>query len=90
FFDWRELKAGLGGSRWRILCADPAGARAALEGAGQTVVEIEGGVVFAADDEEASRGLEAVVRGGGRVMDFRRLDTGLADVVLRVLNGGES
>ena len=91
FFDRRELKAGLGGSRWRILCADPAGARAALEGAGRTVIEIEGGVEFAADDEEAaSRGLEAVVRAGGRVMDFRRLDTGLADVVLRVLNGGES
>jgi len=30
------------------------------------------------------------VQTGGRVVDFRRLDTGLADVVLRVLNGGES
>ena len=91
FFDRRELKEGLGGSRWRILCADPAGARAALEGEGLVGTAVEGGVEFTAPAaEEASQGLQAVVRSGGTVVDFRRLDTGLADVVLRVLEGGES
>ncbi|MDD2239401.1 MAG: ABC transporter ATP-binding protein [Kiritimatiellae bacterium] len=91
FFDRRELKDGLGGRRWRIRCADSAGARAALERVGLAGTTVEGGVEFTAPAvEKASRGLQAVVQSGGTVVDFRQLDTGLADVVLRVLEGGES
>ena len=89
FFDRVELKQGLGGCRWRVLCGESAKARAALEAAGAAPIVVEGGVEFAArSDEEAAASLRAVVQAGVPVVDFRRLDTGLADVVLRVLEGG--
>lgn len=88
FFDRAELKQGLGGCRWRILCADPARARKVLA---VPSIQKEEGVEFEArTDEEASACLRAVVQAGIPVVDFRRLDTGLADVVLRVLEGGRS
>ena len=89
FFDRRELKQGLGGCRWRLLCAHPAPARAALEAARAAPIPVEGGLEFAAASEaEAAAVLRAAVLAGAEVVDFRRLDTGLADVVLRVLEGG--
>ena len=89
FFDRAELKQGLGGCRWRLLSADPGLARAALEAAGAAPIPVEGGVEFAArTDAEAAASLRAAVQAGVPVVDFRRLDTGLADVVLRVLEGG--
>lgn len=88
FFGRRELKEGLGGCRWRIRCADPAKARTALAAEGASPIPVEGGVEFAAHtDEAAAACLRAVVQAGVPVVDFRRLDTGLADVVLRVLEG---
>ncbi len=91
FFDRRELKDGLGSCRWRVLCAHAALAREALAAAGASPVPVEGGVEFAArTDEEASACLGAAVRAGAAVVDFRRMDTGLADVVLRVLEEGSS
>jgi ABC-2 type transport system ATP-binding protein len=90
FFDRTELKQGLGGCRWRLLCAEPAQARVALAAAGAAPIPIEGGVEFAArTDAEAAASLRAAVQAGVTVVDFRRLDTGLADVVLRVLEGGQ-
>ena len=89
FFDRRELQQGLGGCRWRLLCAHPAPARAALEAARAAPIPVEGGLEFAAAGEaEAAAALRAAVLAGAEVVDFRRLDTGLADVVLRVLEGG--
>ncbi len=88
FFDRRELKEGLGGCRWRILCNPPDKAREALAADGASPVSIEGGVEFAAQtDATAAACLRAVVQAGVAVVDFRRMDTGLADVVLRVLEG---
>jgi len=89
FFDRCELKEGLGGYRWRIRCPDAARAREALAAAGVSPVQMEGGVEFAAENEGAAADcLRAVVQAGVPVEDFRRLDTGLADVVLKVLEGG--
>jgi ABC-2 type transport system ATP-binding protein len=89
FFDRRELKEGLGGCRWRIRSGAPAQAQAALAAAGMAAVPVAGGVDFAAaTDEAAAAGLRAVVLAGVPVVDFRRMDTGLGDVVLRVLEGG--
>lgn len=91
FFDRQELKEGLGGCRWRILCSHADKAREALTEAFASPVQIEGGVEFAANsDEEADACLRAVMQAGGTVVDFRRMDTGLADVVLKVLEGDES
>ena len=91
FFDRAELKQGLGGCRWRVLCANPAQARAVLVTSGVSPVQTESGVEFEArTEEEASACLRAVVQAGISVVDFRRLDTGLADVVLRVLEGDRS
>ncbi len=90
FFDRRELKDGLGGCRWRMLCTHPSQAREALAAAGASPIPVEGGVEFAArTDAEAAACLCAAVQAGVAVVDFRRLDTGLADVVLRVLEGGQ-
>ena len=88
FFDRAELKQGLGGCRWQILCSNPARAQQVLAASS---IQKEAGVEFEArTDEEASACLRAVVQAGILVADFRRLDTGLADVVLRVLEGGRS
>ena len=88
FFDRAELKQGLGGYRWQILCSNPARAQQVLAASS---IQKEAGVEFEArTDEEASACLRAVVQAGISVADFRRLDTGLADVVLRVLEGGRS
>ncbi len=89
FFDRGELRQGLGGCRWRLSCADPGRAREALAAGGRPCVQTGGGVEFEARTEaEAAAGLRAVVQAGVAVVDFRRMDTGLADVVLRVLEGG--
>ena len=91
FFDRAELKQGLGGCRWRVLCANPAQARVVLASSGGSPVQTESGVEFEALTEEAAAAcLRAVVQAGIPVVDFRRLDTGLADVVLRVLEGDRS
>jgi ABC-2 type transport system ATP-binding protein len=90
FFDRRELKDGLGGCRWRILCGGAAKAMEALGALAASPVQIEGGVEFAAQSDDAATAcLRAAVEAGASVVDFRRMDTGLADVVLRVLEGGE-
>ena len=61
-----------------------------MAAAGASPIPVEGGVEFAArTDEDAAACLRAVVQAGVAVVDFRRLDTGLADVVLRVLEGGQ-
>ena len=88
FFDRAELKQGLGGCRWRILCSNPSRAQQVL--AASSVQKEEGVEFEARTDEEASACLRAVVQAGISVVEFRRLDTGLADVVLRVLEGGPS
>ena len=91
FFDRRELKEGLGGCRWRMRCGNPEKAWAVLEAAKASPVRVEGGIDFAAQAEEAAADcLRAVVQAGVAVVDFRRMDTGLADVVLRVLEGGRT
>ena len=91
FFDRAELKQGLGGCRWRISCANPSRAQQVLMTVVTTATLKEEGVEFEArTEEEASACLRAVVHAGLSVVDFRRLDTGLADVVLRVLEGGRS
>lgn len=91
FFGRRELKEGLGGCRWRILCSHAAEACEALKAAFASPIQIDGGVEFAAQsDAEADACLRAVLKAGGTVIDFRRLDTGLADVVLKVLEGDPS
>lgn len=88
FFGRDELKQGLGGCRWRILCGDPARVKEALVAADAAPILVEGGVEFAAQSEGAAAAcLRAAAQAGAEIVDFRRLDTGLADVVLRVLEG---
>lgn len=88
-FNRHELKNSLGGCRWRMQCSPVDRAQAALEARRAAPVPVAGGMEFAAhSDEEAAACLQAVVQAGVSVVDFRRLDTGLADVVLRVLEGG--
>ncbi len=91
FFDRRALKEGLGGCRWRIVCADPESAVNVLSSSGAAAVAVDGGMEFSArTDDEASACLRAIVQAGLAVTDFRRLNAGLADVVLRVLEGDRS
>ena len=91
FFDRHALKNGLGGCRWRLQCGQPDTALAVLNAAGAAAVPVTGGVdITATDENQAGAFLRAAVMAGVLVTEFRRLDTGLADVVLKVLNGGKA
>ena len=89
FFRRGELKGGLGGRRWRVLCGGGDAARRALEEANVKPTAIDGGWEFeAGTDGEAAECLRKVVAAGAAVVDFRRMDTGLSDLVLRLLDAG--
>ena len=89
FFDRGELKAGLGGNRWRLRCAPTERTLAALRELSVAPVATEDGVEFsAASAPQAAACLRAAVQAGADVTDFRRLDAGLAEVVLKLLEGG--
>lgn len=91
FFRRGELKGGLGGKRWRVLCGGSDAARRALEDSNVRPTSVEGGYEFEAGTEgEAAECLRKVAATGAAVVDFRRMDTGLSELVLRLLDeGGE-
>lgn len=93
FFRREELQAGFGGAQWELRCDAPERARAALAGLGLTVPPplADGHLCLAVPDEaRAAAALTAVVQAGVAVHDFRRRETGLAELVLRCLANEET
>ncbi len=89
FLSRDELKQGSGTRSWQIACSDPRAAQTALAATHATDSGIGAGcVVFSATDERAAAAcLAAVIAAGVLVTGFRQKDTGLSDIVLRVLEG---
>ena len=84
-----EIRHGIGRCQWSIECGDAVKAHAALEAAGVDDVGLVGdSVVFTStDDQIASAHLATVVSANISVTGFRRIGTGLSDVVMKVLEG---
>ena len=93
FFSRAELASGLGSGFWKMRCSDADAARGVLR---TRSVELFGpdtaDVCFnAATDEAGAEALQAVVRAGIDVYDFRRHEMELSELVLKALQeDGES
>ena len=84
-----EIRHGMGRCQWSIECSDAVKAHAALEAAGaDDAVVVDHCVVFTStDDRIASAHLATVVSASVAVTGFKRIGTGLSEVVMKVLEG---
>lgn len=89
-FTRRELREGLGHKHWRILCDAPQKAMDALRKMDITTLRaVEGGITFATDDAALAAGCLAKVTAKNiAVYEFKRVDDGLTNVVLDILEKG--